>query len=155
MSEPFYTPADFVPQRSIGYLVHRLKKLGLTRGEAMFAELDISFSQWVAMFHLKHGMADNAAQIARCLGHNSGAVTRMLDQLEERGLIERTRDKADRRIVIVALTEAGSALLDRLTPMVMDLWNEHLAVFSRGEVETLIKQLTRLLATFEVDEEQA
>ena len=82
MHDPFYSRADFVPERSIGYLVHRLKKLGSARAEAMFADQDISLTQWIAMFNIRHRMAITAAEISKCLGHNSGAVTRMIDQLD-------------------------------------------------------------------------
>ncbi|TZG25915.1 MarR family winged helix-turn-helix transcriptional regulator [Sphingomonas montanisoli] len=155
MSDPFYTKADFVPERSIGYLVHRLKKLGTARAETLFADQDINLSQWIAMFHIRYRMAITAAEISKCLGHNSGAVTRMLDQLDERGLILRTRDQADRRVVKLEMTEAGQTMLSRLTPVMMDLWNEHLSIFTRDEAETLITLLQRLLGTLADGEDKA
>lgn len=155
MRDPFYSKADFVPERSIGYLVHRLKKLGTARAEAMFADQDINLSQWIAMFHIRHRLAITAGEISKCLGHNSGAVTRMLDQLDERGLIVRIRDKADRRVVNLETTEAGQEMLDRLTPIMMDLWNDHLSIFTRDEAETLISLLQRLLGTLDDEDKQA
>lgn len=41
-------------------------------------------------------------------------ITRLLDRLADRGLIDRSRDRGDRRIVEVGITEAGLALLDEL-----------------------------------------
>jgi DNA-binding HxlR family transcriptional regulator len=43
----------------------------------------------------------------RGLGIDAGAITRMLDRLEAKGLVERVRSETDRRVVHVRLTEAG------------------------------------------------
>lgn len=140
----FYDLATYVPSRSIGYLMRRAGKLITVQAEAEFADLELSFSQWVALMGIRHDMADNCAKLARLLGHNSGATTRLVDQLERRGLVERCRTGGDRRIVNVALTPAGTDMLAKQTVLMVDLWNALLADFSRGEVETLIALLGRL-----------
>ncbi|WP_419816238.1 MarR family winged helix-turn-helix transcriptional regulator [Glacieibacterium sp.] len=150
MADPFYN-GDFDPDRSIGYLIKRAAKLGHAGVEASFDAPGLTFSHWVAMAMFRHGIADNCAKLARALGHNSGATTRLVDQLEERGLVERCRDCGDRRVVTVNLTEAGRTQLESLNPMVLDHWNKVLEDFSHDEVNTLISLLQRLVAKLEAD----
>lgn len=140
----FYSLDNYTPSRSIGYLVRRAGKLMTMQTEAEFADLELSFAQWVALTAISHKMADNCAGLARLLGHNSGATTRLVDQLEQRGLVERCRTDGDRRIVNVALTPAGEGVLATQTVLMVDLWNALLADFSRGEIETFIGLLGRL-----------
>lgn len=48
-------------------------------------------------------------------------VTRLIDRLEERKLVERERSPEDRRLSLTRITPAGAALLDRLHPRIQDL----------------------------------
>ena len=58
-------------------------------------------------------------------------------------------------MVKLETTDAGEAMMDRLTPMMMDLWNDHLSIFTRDEAETLITLLQRLLGTLDDGEDKA
>ncbi len=149
MANGFYDIDSFEPNRSIGYLTKRLAKVSTTRIEAAFAGHELSLTHWVAMAMLRHGMADTGADLARWIGHDSGATTRLIDGLEARGLIERTRCCNDRRVVRLACTAAGLAQFDTLTPLMMGVWNDVLSGFDPAEVETFIAMLTRLIAAFE------
>ena len=60
---------------------------------------DLTDAQWKPLWMLKLGRAGNAIELAREMGIDAGAVTRMLDRLETKGLIERVRSEADRRVV--------------------------------------------------------
>jgi DNA-binding MarR family transcriptional regulator len=144
MGKPFYKLDSFGCFQSIGYLNRRLQNLLLPRVEALFAHEDLTFSHWVSLMALREGLATTAAELARHMNHDTGATTRLIDQLEERGLLKRTRSSADRRVVNLALTQEGRAVAKSLTPLVMDYWNDVLGEFSHAEVATLISLLTRL-----------
>jgi len=68
-------------------------------------------------------------------------VTRLLDRLEKRGLIERARSEADRRVVVTRITRDGMALLAQLDGPVDDLHLRQFEALSDAE----IAELTRLL----------
>jgi DNA-binding MarR family transcriptional regulator len=153
--KPYYSLENLSCRRSIGYLVRRLHNLVVPRAEAQFAHAELSFTQWVTLMGLGEGIAKTCAEVAQHLGHDTGATTRMLDQLEERGLVKRERDTADRRVVNVVLTAKGRAMSKTLAPRMVDMWNESLADFSRAEVNTLIELLTRLLARIEQESDEA
>jgi DNA-binding MarR family transcriptional regulator len=153
MKKPYYTVENLDCRSSIGYLVRRLHSLIVPRAEARFADSELSFTQWVALMRLGEGLAKTCAEVAQHLGHDTGATTRMLDQLEERGLVKRARDTVDRRVVNVELTAKGRAMSKTLAPRMVSLLNEMLCDFSHAEITTLIALLTRLLARMEQDVE--
>jgi DNA-binding MarR family transcriptional regulator len=149
MAKPFYSADSYNAQRSIGCLLRRLTNLMLPRAEARFADKELSFTHWVILMCLRDGIADTCADIARHMSYDSGAITRLVDQLEKRGFVARTRSTTDRRVVHLAMTAEGEAATKALTPSTMNFWNEMLEGFSPTEAEMLIALLTRLLAKME------
>ncbi len=145
----FYSVETFQARRSIGYLIKRLNSLIVPRAEAMFADADFTFSQWVVLMAVRDGIADTCAEVARHLDHDTGATTRLVDQLEERGYLRRRRSTEDRRVVHLEITPAGKALTKSLMPRLIEFWNDVLEGFSNGEAEQLVSLLTRLMARVE------
>ena len=140
----YYRAEGYDCQRSIGFLLRRVTTLTLNQIEAAFAGNDITFSQWVVLMQIGDGVAETAADVVRNTGHDSGALTRLIDQLEQRGLIERHRCTNDRRIAKLRLTEAGQEAAQMLTPIAVKFFNDLLEDFSAHEVVLLISLLTRL-----------
>lgn len=68
-------------------------------------------------------------------------VTRLLDRMEEAGLIERARDAADRRLVSTRITERGLKLVDSLDQPVYDLNQRMLGHLTRTQLRTLVDLL--------------
>jgi MarR family transcriptional repressor of emrRAB len=68
----------------------------------------------------------------------------VIDQLAERGFLERVRRDRDRRKVKLQLTPAGLAAVESLIPLVVDKLNIALADFSKTEVRELIRLLVKL-----------
>jgi DNA-binding MarR family transcriptional regulator len=145
----YYNEADFEPCRSVGYVMKRAHKIAHGLIEDRFQDLDLSFSQWCALALIRGEIVDTSVALARDLGHNSGATTRLVDSLDDRGLIRRERDEEDRRIVRLSLTEAGEAAGTALTPRVIDFWNEALEDFTADEVDQFVALLRRLTGKLE------
>ena len=87
MPEQFYDAATYQARDSVGYLVRRLYSIMRTRLEAAFARHDLTLMQWIVLMHIRDGLARTASDIAREFSHDSGALTRVIDQLEKRGLL--------------------------------------------------------------------
>lgn len=81
--------------------------------------------------------------IAQRLIVTTASVTSLLDTLERRGLVERRPDPADRRRLLVAITDDGRALVDQFLPEVVALQTAVMAQLS----EPQRRQLIKLLAT--------
>ena len=79
-------------------------------------------------------------------------VTRMLDKLEARVLISRTRSTTDRRAVLVGITEPGRALLDRIAHPLRDCHARQLGHLTRDELTALTALLKAARAPHEPDD---
>lgn len=149
MMHPFYDVETFAPRVSIGYLLRRVGKLSTSRIEAAFDGRDISFTQWIVLALVSSQIADTCTTLARDMDHNSGAMTRLIDQLEDRGLVVRTRVEGDRRVSKLSVTEAGDELAKTLIASVVDVWNDIVAELAPAETRQLIATLTKLLDRLE------
>jgi DNA-binding MarR family transcriptional regulator len=149
MSKQHYQVSTYRAQASIGYLVKRSHSLMLDIIEPVLEEHGFSFVQYVILAWLRDGIAVNPKDICAQYRHNSGAMTRVVDQLCERGLIERARRGVDRRKVELQLTPAGRAAVENLIPLVVEKLNVALGDFSSNEVEELQRLLIKLNTTLQ------
>jgi DNA-binding MarR family transcriptional regulator len=145
VSRQHYSAESFHLQDSIGYLVKRTQRLMHDRIEAVFASQDITFQQWVVLMHLHDGLATTIAGLCQELRHDSGAMTRLIDQLEERGFIGRRRQEADRRIIDLELKPAGRKMVESLIPLAVDTLNGALAGFTKAEVQQMQGLLRKII----------
>ncbi|HSY96952.1 MAG TPA: MarR family winged helix-turn-helix transcriptional regulator [Steroidobacteraceae bacterium] len=144
MSKQHYQVSTYRAQSSIGYLMKRAHSLMLDVMEPLVEEHGFTFIQWVILSWLRDGIAVNPKDICIQYRHNSGALTRVIDQLAERGLLERIRRDRDRRKVELQLTPAGRAAIEGLIPLVVDKLNLALAEFSSTEVKEFQRLLIKL-----------
>src|SRR3984885_388553 len=149
MSKQFYQLATYHAQSSVGYLVKRAHSLMLDVMEPIFAERGFSFVQYVILSWLRDGIAVNPKDICTQYRHDSGALTRVIDQLAERGLLERVRRDKDRRKVELQLTPAGRDVIESLIPLVVGKLNEVLSDLSHAEVQELLRLLVKLNTTLQ------
>jgi DNA-binding MarR family transcriptional regulator len=141
-----YKASTYRAKSSVGYLVKRASSLVIESLEPALAEHGFTFTQWVMMMHLRDGLALNAKEICVQLRHDSGAVTRIVDQLEARDLVRRERSLDDRREVKLSLTDAGFGVMEALVPIVVDKLNFVLRDFSGDEVSELTRLLNKFVA---------
>jgi DNA-binding MarR family transcriptional regulator len=144
MNEQHYRAETYKAQNSVGYLIKRAHSMMLDVLEPVLEEHGYSYIQYVILSSLRDGIAVNPKDICVQFRHNSGALTRVLDQLTERGLLERIRRGQDRRKVELQLTEAGRKAVAGLIPLVVTKLNLALADFSATEVEQFLHLLVRL-----------
>jgi DNA-binding MarR family transcriptional regulator len=150
----YYDVDNFCPDSSIGYLVRRVHQLGLALLEPVYADEGITASQWSALATVYAGLAGTCAELAREIGHDKGAMTRLVDQLVARGLIERERDADDRRVVNLTLTPEGKAVTTRTKKRVLDQCNQWLGDWDKVEINRLLEGLARLRTKLETLEAQ-
>jgi DNA-binding MarR family transcriptional regulator len=155
MSKQHYHPSTYRAQTSIGYLVKRAWARMLDAMEPALEAHGITFVQYQIMVGLRDGIAVNPKDLCAQIRHNSGALTRVIDQLAERGLLERSRRDRDRRKVELELTPAGREAVESLIPLVVDKLNLSLAEFSTDEVKELTRLLLKLNVSFESADERA
>jgi DNA-binding MarR family transcriptional regulator len=149
MSKQHYQVSTYKTQSSVGYLVKRAHSLMLDVMEPLFEAHGFSFVQYVIMSWLRDGIAVNPKDICIQYRHDSGAMTRVIDQLAERGLLERVRRDRDRRKVELQLTPAGREAIEGLIPLVVDKLNLALGDFTTVEVQELLRLLIKLNASLQ------
>jgi DNA-binding MarR family transcriptional regulator len=144
MSKQHYQAATYRAQDSVGYLTKRAHSLMLDTMEPVLEARGFTFIQYVILSWIRDGIAVNPKDICLQFRHDSGALTRVIDQLAERGLLERVRRNRDRRKVELQLTPAGRETVEGLIPPVVEKLNLALAEFTIAEVHELRRLLVKL-----------
>jgi DNA-binding MarR family transcriptional regulator len=140
-----YRQDGYSARSSVGYLLKRAHVLLVDQLEAAVADSEITATQWVVLMYLRDGLAINASDLCVQLRHDSGALTRVIDQLEARGLVQRERSREDRRAVQLRLTAAGIDTVAALIPSVVAKLNFALRDFSAAEASELNRLLSKLI----------
>jgi DNA-binding MarR family transcriptional regulator len=132
--------------QSTGFL---LKKLGFKMKERSIAAFEPTgftpFHHGVLSL-LDEGARKTQGEIADSLGYDRSQLVGILDELQERGLVERERDKDDRRRHLVRLTPAGKSCLGELRALSKGVEKDFFAPLSAEERQTLHEILGKLAA---------
>src|SRR6185437_2857347 len=127
---------------------HLLKRLGMAIKESYreaFEEAGASPFHYSVLAVLEESPRETQATIADSLGYDRSWLVGLLDELEEKGLIERKRDPADRRRHVVTLLPAGKAKLAELcgiSKRVEDKFLAPLDTEQRASLHRLLLDLT-------------
>lgn len=121
----------------------------ICRAEEIFSkeldkEFNVSLPQLKCLLALKEGAPMTPSQIAPYVRANSSTVTGIIDRLERKGLIRRSRNFHDRRMVGISITEAGKDLLRNVPFPIRPETVKGLERLTTQEREDIIEALTRL-----------
>lgn len=145
----FYRGDAYAISDSVGYLL-KLIRNGLDRAiDAEMAEHDLTGVQWGPLLMLHYGVGTTAAELARYACVDTGAVTRMLDRLEAKGLVERRASPKDRRVIELRLTREGERLCQEIPFGLSRVGNHLLHGFSAQEFEMLKGFLRRMVTNIQ------
>lgn len=128
-----------------GYLLSRVTasmQLGFDRGLKVFG---VTRSQWNVMAAMNGKDVETAADVAKMLGLDATAVTRLIDRLEDKGLVKRMPDATDRRVNRLGLTEEGQNLFPLLREEADKSNDRVFGALSGSEEEHLKELLTKIL----------
>jgi DNA-binding MarR family transcriptional regulator len=142
----FYRGDQWSAEESIGYLLRTALSTTMRAAETAMRPHGLTSVQWAPLMIISRGGNPTAASLARDLNTDTGAMTRMLDRLEAKGLLMRTRSATDRRVVELTLTEQGRELTGLIPHHLAEVYNNHLAGFSHDEFEVLKQSLRRIIA---------
>jgi DNA-binding MarR family transcriptional regulator len=140
-----FDPIEYRMGESVGYLMAQAKNALSYEVEQEVAALDITHAQATCLMMLATGRARTVTDLGRMLNSDMGSITRLLSRMEKRGLIERHRSDADRRIVDLAITPAGQAVADALPPIFCRVLNRRFRDFSKAEIDTFRDMLLRII----------
>lgn len=95
------------------YMVKQVELAVRSRIDEIVRPVGLTAAQYTALSVLERHPDMSSAQLARYSFVTAQSMADMITALEARKLIERHRDKSDRRRLVVALTDEGRAILDR------------------------------------------
>ena len=134
------------------YLPYLLNRAG-ARIAASFSEevrpLGATLQMWRVLAALRERDGRRMGDLSETTSIEVSTLTRLVDNMEKKGLVARRRDADDARVVALHVTPAGRRLTQRITPIAERYEAVALAGFSATETKTLRAALRRLYANME------
>jgi DNA-binding MarR family transcriptional regulator len=146
-----YDSTNYQPGKTIGAMLGRVKVAMMAALDAeltsdrRLAAFELSAAQFSVVASLAGEERKSASDLCKVISYDAGAMTRMLDRLEAKGLIRRNRSPEDRRLVHLELTEEGRAAYPRMRELALGVANRFLRGFSKAEARQLEGLLNRML----------
>src|ERR671934_1959012 len=125
-----------LPEELVASTTFLLKRLGFAAKERAMQAYEregLHPYHHAILIALGEGSHETQGSIADALGYDRGQLVGLLDELEERGLVERRRDPNDRRRHLVRLTPEGKRALAKLRALARELENDFLASLDPDE----------------------
>ena len=127
---------------TLGFSLNEISRLMRRRFDARARAIGVTRAQWHTLFMVSRNEGVNQGGLAELMEVEPITACRMIDRLEEAGLLERRRDPKDRRMWRIYLTESARPLLARLKTIGADVTEQAL----RGIAEPDRERLTGLLS---------
>ncbi|HEY6047762.1 MAG TPA: MarR family transcriptional regulator [Sphingomicrobium sp.] len=108
------------------------------------AGLGATRAQWKVLFRLTHTPGLRQVDLAEILDIEPISLCRIVDRLQEAGLVERTRDPDDRRAWRLHVTAKAEPLVERLKAVASELFDEAFAGIGPDEIEKMSEMLARV-----------
>ena len=152
-----YDVKSYDPSQSVAHLMGRVRVEMLAAldrelsADPQLSALGVTSAQFVVMVRLvgneNRGNENrkSASDLCKELSYDAGAMTRMIDRLEKKGLVRRMRCMKDRRLIYLEATELGRAAYPRMLEMSVAVQNRFLHGLDKAQVEQLTNILNRML----------
>ncbi|MBE6514828.1 MAG: MarR family transcriptional regulator [Thermoplasmata archaeon] len=120
------------------------------RYRPLLDDLGLTYTQYIAMMALWEHRTLSVKEMGRLLYLDSGTLTPLLKKMEEMGLVTRSRDPSDERVLMVSLTDKGEAMRDRAADVPASVAS--CVSISSEDALALKRILDGLMATFRENE---
>jgi DNA-binding MarR family transcriptional regulator len=114
--------------------------------DAQVASLEVTAAQFVIIANLLKGHANSACELCKYMDYDRGAMSRMIDRLESKGLIRRVPLPHTRRTMALEVTDAGKAAFPKMQACLAKVINRLLKGVTKTQVREVEKTLRRMLA---------
>lgn len=141
-----YDVANFDIQSGVGKLINQLRSALFAAIDKELAPLDLTAAQYVVIATLANCTDVSAGELCKRVSYDPGAMTRMIDRLEQSGFVRRVPCARDRRSIRLELTPNGREVYPKLLARVVEVLNHFLRGFTKAEAAQLTDFLKRMLA---------
>ena len=128
-------------KEGLGYLLGDIARLMRRRFDEMSRDLGVTSAQWRVLFTVSRNPGVNQGALAELLEVEPITTCRMVDRLEQAGLVERRPDPKDRRAWQLFLSDNAIPLLDRLKELGSELQLRALDGLDQQSIEALESHL--------------
>lgn len=141
-----------VVENAIGFWIHRVYQASRNELYRVFREHgeDVTPEQWAVLIRLFERDAQTQSELSDGTFRDAPTMSRIVDSMEKRGLIERREAPTDRRARIIRLTRQGRALEKKLVPLVegvvagmVEGIDERALATTRATLRTMFANLSR------------
>jgi len=138
--------------KEIIYAIRRLMQAGEHYTKELNKIYNVSAAQINCLIALHENGPLSPSQIARHVMVNSSTVTGIIDRLEKKGLVERSRISHDRRVITVELTRSGKILAENAPPPIQHKIIDGLNNLSPRDIDDIALTLKRLTDMLDVQD---
>jgi DNA-binding MarR family transcriptional regulator len=131
-------------QNFLPYLVNRIGPPIVDGFAGPLAAAGVDLQSWRVLAVLSEFGEQTVGAVSQLTSINFSTLSRLLDRMRRKGLVEKRRDKKDGRAVTVLLTATGRAKAEFLIPHALAYEAELTRDFSKAELETLKQLLSKL-----------
>ena len=137
---------EYSLKNSLGHMMGRISRAILNQLQRSFvaAGCDLSVEQWLLLVHLRDWDGQIHQQLAHSTYRDKTTITRLLDGLEKRGLVERVSDTADRRQKRVRIMPEGRKLIKKLKPLALKIQNKAMEDIALQDIDMCKNILSKI-----------
>ncbi|MEP6786215.1 MAG: MarR family transcriptional regulator [Sphingomonadales bacterium] len=135
---------------SLGFLINDVSRLMRKRFDERARMIGVTRPQWRTLFVVSRNEGANQGILADMLEVEPITLCRMIDRLEESGLVERRRDPADRRAWQIFLTAKAHPLIEKLLVVGGDMFEDAVKGMSATARSELIESLELIRSNLNV-----
>lgn len=142
---------DDIDEYALQVILTILHIIGNLRNSSVEAssEVELSYPQSLLLYTVLEAESATITQLSNSLKVTQGVVSRMVDRLEEKGLVERSRDREDRRVVTVRLSPRGREFALSMIDLHLEGLRKALKKISPGDRERFLGVLKEIEAGME------
>jgi DNA-binding MarR family transcriptional regulator len=132
---------------SIGFILNNAGRKVSHLLSIHFHPYGITLEQWTVLNRLAEQDGINQKELSKRVGKDQTNVTRILDQLERKGLARRKPNTEDRRSFLAVITDEGNALNQKLIPIEQEVIKTVLSGLSKNEIAQFREILRKITET--------
>ena len=131
-------------RRDLAAMFAPLTRVLIAREEPVLHAHDISMWGYIVLTALVEQPVRTQAALAQAINADKSRIISVLDELQERGLIHRQPDEADRRVHLLSLTPAGDRLRRSVEAGIRRQEEQVLALLTAGDRDAFLESLKAL-----------
>lgn len=146
-----FRDGGIVVDNAIGFWIHRVYQASRNRMLRAFREMgeDVTPEQWAVLIRLWERDGRSQGELSEATFRDAPTMSRILDGMERRGVLERRAHPGDGRVRLVHLTASGRALQGKLVPVAEGIVRDMVEGIEEDALVTTRDTLRRMFANLE------